>query len=278
MDLMAWLLKIRPFHPVSRMRRDALEALEVLEAFEPCLQCLEGYYRWLTEKRRYPPVPKFPKLPRLGPRGRPRLPTAECPKQEAKQEPKKEAKKALKEWTPKQHVMEPKQNQRFEKISEHLRKSMVEKQMRTAADLTFDTTYKILSELDVPAILNPPSSDDLNNGNVPSSCNSDHSMSHEIEEDTIACDKVIAVHQFMLREIRKFVEEFKSAPGVFYDFDTARLCTGVATLVKLEEEFELTKADLDRAMAKHHLKLRKQRDFRRITDDINELLSEFDEP
>eukprot|EP00490_Sorites_sp_Unknown_P027849 CAMPEP_0114638680 /NCGR_PEP_ID=MMETSP0191-20121206/752_1 /TAXON_ID=126664 /ORGANISM="Sorites sp." /LENGTH=130 /DNA_ID=CAMNT_0001850469 /DNA_START=366 /DNA_END=758 /DNA_ORIENTATION=- len=99
-----------------------------------------------------------------------------------------------------------------------------------------------------------------------------------VEMSPMSCDKVIAVHQFMLKEIRKFVDDFKSSPGVFYDFATARLCTGLATWIKLEEEFQLSKADLDRAMVQHYRRLKWKRDFRRITDEINDLLTEFDEP
>ena len=169
------------------------------------------------------------------------------------------------------------------------------------ADLTFDKTYKILSQLEVVAEAkmatekkrvadSTDSTDDEaseagNSGNWESpisSAESPPSTAATAEPQKIAqvsdCDKVLAVHRFMLKEVRKFVEEFKSAPGVFYDFDTARLCTGVATLVKLEDKFQLTKADLDALMAQHQEKLRKTSDFRHVTDEINELLTEFDEP
>lgn len=202
-------------------------------------------------------------------------------------------------WTPKHHVMEPKdpKTNRFEKVSQHLREFMSRTQL-LPADLTFDKTYQILSQLEVVAEAKmatekkrvaestDSTADEASEAGTSGNCSSCSMSSAESPPSTAAtamaqvsdCDKVLAVHRFMLKEVRKFVEEFKSAPGVFYDFDTARLCTGVATLVKLEEKFQLTKADLDALMAQHQEKLRKTSDFRHVTDEINELLTEFDEP
>ena len=257
-----------------------------------------GCFRWLHAMNRTmsAPVPKFPRIAR-------RQGYELCGTPKITYSAKIKEDKEDTAWTPKHHVMEPKdpKTKRFEKVSQHLREFMSRTQL-LPADLTFDKTYKILSQLEVVAEAksfatervaeSTDSTDDEaseagnsgNSGNCGSisSAESPPSTAATAEPQKIAqvsdCDKVLAVHRFMLKEVRKFVEEFKSAPGVFYDFDTARLCTGVATLVKLEDKFQLTKADLDALMAQHQEKLRKTSDFRHVTDEINELLTEFDEP
>ena len=260
-------------------------------------ECLVGCFRWLHAMNRTmsAPVPKFPRIAR-------RQGYELCGTPKITYSAKIKEDKEDTAWTPKHHVMEPKdpKTKRFEKVSQHLREFMSRTQL-LPADLTFDKTYKILSQLEVVAEAkmatekkrvadSTDSTDDEaseagNSGNWESpisSAESPPSTAATAEPQKIAqvsdCDKVLAVHRFMLKEVRKFVEEFKSAPGVFYDFDTARLCTGVATLVKLEDKFQLTKADLDALMAQHQEKLRKTSDFRHVTDEINELLTEFDEP
>ena len=243
-------------------------------------ECLCGCWRLISVQEKRGPVPKFPRLRRLSQY-----------QLEGKLDvrPVKIQKEKDPSWTPRHHVMELKDesNQnRFEKVSQHLRESMMERRLRPA-DLTFDKTYKILDKLEIVTSLKqkvPPdessvssSSSEPETPEEPELPSPDSSRLHS-QSEKYDCDKVIAVHKFMLNEVRKFVEEFKSAPGVFYDFETARLCTGVATLVKLEDEFRLTRADLDHLMIIHRERLKNQSNFRRITDDINELLSEFDEP
>eukprot|EP00435_Cladocopium_sp_Y103_P029237 s922_g7.t1 len=258
-------------------------------------ECLLGCFRCLQAMNFAPsssaPVAKFPRYRRQGYElhGTPKITYS----------PKVKEDKEDTAWTPKHHVMEPKDSKtnRFEKVSQHLRDFMSRTKL-LPADLTFDKTYKILSQLEVVADMakmatmatdrrvaesaTDSTADEeaseagnfsISSAETPPAASPAQAVSSEDD-----CDKVLAVHRFMLKEVRKFVEEFKSAPGVFYDFDTARLCTGVATLVKLEDEFHLTKADLDALMALHQEKLKKTSDFRHVTDEINELLSEFDEP
>ncbi|CAK9055086.1 Strictosidine-O-beta-D-glucosidase [Durusdinium trenchii] len=100
----------------------------------------------------------------------------------------------------------------------------------------------------------------------------------DADDAEMDCDKVIAVHRFMLEEVEKFVEQFKAAPGVFYDFATARVVTGIAVLVKIEDRFHMRKVDLDRAVACWSDLLDTDPDFRLITQKLNEALSEFDAP
>lgn len=103
---------------------------------------------------------------------------------------------------------------------------------------------------------------------------------HEKDEQraSVDCEKVIAVHRFMFEEVSKFIEDFKRAPGVFYDFNTARMATGVAILIKIEEHFQLKQHDLNQAVAKYGASLSQNEGFTELTRRLSALLSEFDEP
>ena len=103
---------------------------------------------------------------------------------------------------------------------------------------------------------------------------------HESESKSkeVSCEVVKEVHGFMLEEVSKFIEDFKRAPGVFYDFNTARMATGVAILIKIEERFQLKQDDLNQAVARYGTQLSQDEGFIRLTKRLNALLSEFDEP
>ena len=108
---------------------------------------------------------------------------------------------------------------------------------------------------------------------------SDGPSGTERKEIDMNCDKVIAVHVYMLREIEGFVEEFKSSPGIYFDFQTSRLSTGVAMMVKIEDNFDgVNQEKLNSAVALQRNALERRRDFKAITKKIAKLLAEFDEP
>ena len=164
-------------------------------------------------------------------------------------------------------------------LHDHLRQRLIQQGLSSSL-LTFRKAYNILSELsEGQAITLVHPSYPLDEESTSSGSWESDGSGTERKEIDMNCDKAIAVHVYMLREIEGFVEEFKSSPGIYFDFQTSRLCTGVAMMVKIEDHFDgVNQEKLNSAVALQRNALEKRHDFKVITEKIAKLLAEFDEP
>ena len=165
-------------------------------------------------------------------------------------------------------------------LHDHFRQRLIQQGLSSSL-LTFRKAYNILSELSegqAITLVHPSYPLDEESGSS-GSWESNGPSGTERKEIDMNCDKVIAVHVYMLREIEGFVEEFKSSPGIYFDFQTSRLSTGVAMMVKIEDNFDgVNQEKLNSAVALQRNALERRRDFKAITKKIAKLLAEFDEP
>lgn len=83
--------------------------------------------------------------------------------------------------------------------------------------------------------------------------------------NVVAAKRVIEVHAFMLEELEKLVQHFASIKDKnSYDLKTVTLAAQAVVGAKVEEKFNLTSEDIERAVIKHHHHLATDQEFAHV--------------
>lgn len=79
---------------------------------------------------------------------------------------------------------------------------------------------------------------------------------------TVPAKRVIEVHAFMLEELEKLLSHFNTIKNkASYDMKTVTLAAQAVVGAKVEEKFNLTSEDIERAVIKHHTTLATDQEF-----------------
>mmetsp|Transcript_96685 Transcript_96685/g.134168 ORF Transcript_96685/g.134168 Transcript_96685/m.134168 type:complete len:249 (+) Transcript_96685:87-833(+) len=94
------------------------------------------------------------------------------------------------------------------------------------------------------------------------------------EAPVVSADKVIEVHKYMLEEVEKLVQQFKSLKSqATYDSKTVTLTAQAMVGAKVEEKFDLTSEDIERAVVRYHEELATNKEFASVNMQMQKAMS-----
>eukprot|EP00441_Pelagodinium_beii_P036344 CAMPEP_0197642878 /NCGR_PEP_ID=MMETSP1338-20131121/16400_1 /TAXON_ID=43686 ORGANISM="Pelagodinium beii, Strain RCC1491" /NCGR_SAMPLE_ID=MMETSP1338 /ASSEMBLY_ACC=CAM_ASM_000754 /LENGTH=251 /DNA_ID=CAMNT_0043216065 /DNA_START=49 /DNA_END=804 /DNA_ORIENTATION=- len=93
---------------------------------------------------------------------------------------------------------------------------------------------------------------------------------------SISVRKVIEVHNFMLQELEKLVEDFQKVPGKEgYDMKTVTIAAQAIVGSKIEAKFGLTSEDIESAVLMYHANLATDQDFAQVNIKIQHAMGKL---